>query len=210
MHNITTLIISITAFITALTGLALALRKFQKEAKETVENLKSMNDINIEIVNRMEFLKEYLDADRIQIYDFHNGEHYKNGRSAMKVSCTFEVVRAKTKRCHMDLQSIPISCIPKFINALLSEEEMNVCDIEEIKDTMPATYNLKKSEEIKSFYDIVINNKENEPVAFLGIQYTRNKHDKFSEDEKNEILKMKFFIEENFEKMKSKKKKRGK
>ena len=196
MENVTTVIVSITAFITACSGLIISLKKAKKEVEETIpKKVKNQSNVNLEIINRMEFLKEYLKADRIQIYDFHNGGHYANGRSALKTSCTFEVVRAGIKKYQMELQSIPLSCIPHFIDDLLNKNCMNVNDLEDIKDTMPSTYSLKSGQSIKSFYDVVITNKAKEPIGFLGIQYVANTHKPYNENEKNEILKLKFFIE---------------
>lgn len=37
---------------------------------------------------------------------------------------------------------------------------------------MPATYELKRRQNIASFYDVILNNKDNEPVGFLAIQYS--------------------------------------
>lgn len=78
---------------------------------------------------------------------------------------------------------------------------MQINDLEDIKDTMPATYSLKKSQNVKSYFDIVLNNEEDEPIGFLAIQYENENKVNFSEKELNEILKLKFFIEENLEKM---------
>ena len=66
---------------------------------------------------------------------------------------------------------------------------------------MSSTYNLKKDQGVKSFYDVVIHNKDREPIGFLAIQYITENKVIFTKDEENEILKLKFFIEENLEKM---------
>ena len=149
----------------------------------------------------MEEVKELLNADRVQVYDFHNGGHFANGRSALKVSCSYEVCRAGIKSYQMYLQSIPLNCIPQFIKKLLNENRMKINNLEEIKDLMPATYSLKKSQNVKSYFDIILNNEFNEPIGFLAIQYESINKVNFSEKELNEILKLKFFIEENLEKM---------
>ena len=205
MEDITTIIVSITALITAIGGMFVALKKTKKEIEETIpKKIKKQCDIDIEIVKRMEEIKEFLNADRVQIYDFHNGGHYANGRSALKVSCSYEVCRAGVKSYQMYLQSIPLNCIPQFIKELLNNSKMQINDLEDLKEEMPATYNLKKGQGIKSFYDVILNNDNNEPIGFLAIQYSETNKVNFSEIENNEILKLKFFIEENLEKMVSK------
>lgn len=202
MENITNMIISLTALLTAIAGLIVALNKAKKTIEETIpQKIKKQCNIDYLIINKMEEVKELLNADRVQVYDFHNGGHFANGRSALKVSCSYEVCRAGIKSYQMYLQSIPLNCIPQFIKMLLNKNRMIINDLEEIKDIMPATYSLKKSQNVKSYFDIVLNNEENEPIGFLAIQYENENKVNFSEKELNEILKLKFFIEENLEKM---------
>ena len=57
---------------------------------------------------------------------------------------------------------------------------------------MPATYQLKKSQGIKSFFDIIIKNKNDEPIGFLAVQFCKNNHN-VKEDE---ILRFVGFLEE--------------
>ena len=202
MENITSMIISLTALLTAIAGLIVALNKAKKTIEETIpQKIKKQCNIDYLIINKMEEVKELLNADRVQVYDFHNGGHFANGRSALKVSCTYEVCRAGIKSYQMYLQSIPLNCIPQFIKKLLNENRMKINNLEEIKDLMPATYSLKKSQNVKSYFDIILNNEFNEPIGFLAIQYESINKVNFSEKEINEILKLKFFIEENLEKM---------
>ena len=84
---------------------------------------------------------------------------------------------------------------------MLNNGKLKVNNIEDIKDSMPATYDIKKGQEVGSFYDIILNNKDNDPIAFLAIQFTTVNKIDFTQSELQEILKLKFFIEENLEKM---------
>ena len=197
MDNINTIIISLTALLTSICGLLVTFKKVKKEVEETIPaKIKKQTNADLEIINKMEYAKEILGADRVQIYDFHNGGHYANGRSALKTSCTYEVVRAGVKKCQRELQAVPLSCIPHFIDELLRNNILEINNLEDIKDSMPATYSLKKEHSIKSFYDIILENSEGDPIGFLGIQYTNGPHKKYTEHEKQEILKLKFFVEE--------------
>lgn len=66
------------------------------------------------------------------------------------------------------MQAVPLTCIPKFVETLLNQNELKINDLEEIKNSMPATYELKKEQEIASFFDIILNNKEKEPIRFFS------------------------------------------
>lgn len=202
MEWITAFLVGITAIISALGTLVVTAYKTKKQLEEIIPyKLRRQCNIDIEIISRMEELKELLGADRVQIYDFHNGGHYANGRSALKTSCTYEVVRSGVQGYQGMLQAIPLSCIPHFTSRLINECEFDCTNLENIKNVMPGTYGLKKSQGIKSFYDIILNNKKGEPIGFLGIQYVDKCHKTYNSKDKNEVLRLKFFIEENLEKM---------
>lgn len=206
METITTFITGFTALVVSVTALIVTLIKSKKEIEETLpQKIQKQCNIDMNIINRLENVKEILKADRVQIYDFHNGIHYANGRSALKTSCSFEVVRSGIKGHQKELQSVPLSCIPVFIKTLLNSGELQINDLEEIKETMPATYELKKSQDVVSFFDIILNNKNKEPIGFLAIQYNEKDKAEFTKEEMNEILKLKFYIEENLERMVTKK-----
>lgn len=73
MEEITSIIIGLTALVTALASLFVALVKAKKEIENSIpRKIKSQCNIDNEIIKRMEELKEYLNADRVQVYDFHN------------------------------------------------------------------------------------------------------------------------------------------
>ena len=42
--------------------------------------LPRQNKLDLEILNKLEYVKEILNADRIHVYEFHNGEHYSDYR----------------------------------------------------------------------------------------------------------------------------------
>ena len=94
------------------------------------------------------------------------GGHYANGRSALKTSCSYEVVRTSVKGHQKELQAIPLSCIPKFVKILLDKKELQINNLEELKEQMPATYLLKKEQNVASFFDIILNNRYGEPIRF--------------------------------------------
>ena len=148
------------------------LEKWRQEDKVNVsKNIEKQSKLDCEIMTEADKLKELLNADRVQIYEFHNGVHYANGRSALRTSCTYEACRFGVEGCIDRLNGIPLSVIPIFIKTLLDKGELLVKDLEDIKETMPSTYNLKKSMSIQSFYDFTIHNINGEPVGFVAVQF---------------------------------------
>lgn len=148
------------------------LDKVMDEKKSDVpKKIGKQSEIDCLIMKEAEKLKELLNADRVQVYEFHNGTHYANGRSALKTTCTYETCRYGISSCLNILSGIPLSIIPSFIKTLLDRGELLVKDLEDIKPTMPSTYALKSTMGIKSFYDVVIRNEVGEPVGFVAVQF---------------------------------------
>lgn len=73
MEFITTFITKLTPLIVSITALIVAIIKSKKEIEETLpRKIQKQCSIDIEITNRLEDIKELLNADRVQVYDFHN------------------------------------------------------------------------------------------------------------------------------------------
>lgn len=195
-ENLTNLGANLAIIITAV---ATVIKVFQKKLNDLAEdnvgklrgNIKLQSEFDTKIMKKLEDVREQLNADRVQVYDFHNGIHYANGRSAIRISCTYESVRYSIKSFQNSLNGIPISCLPNFISSLLSNGEFICKDIESIKEQYPATYSFKKNMDIKSFYDIVFHNSDGDVVGFIAIQFCNNKYNIDSET----IQKLVWFVE---------------
>ena len=66
------------------------------------------SQIDLNILKRIEEVKELLKVDRVHVYEFHNGGHYVNGYSALKVSYTYEAYLVSITRIQKENLSIPI------------------------------------------------------------------------------------------------------
>ena len=151
------------------------------------------NKIDLEITNQMEYVKELVNADRIHLYEFHNGEHYSDYRSAYKFSCSYEVARAGKRAVRKDCIQLPISVMPRFINKITTEGKFYCDDIEKIKDSMASTYEFKNNLGIKSFYDVAIKNSEGTIIGFVAVQWDKETTPRLNE---HEIMKLAWLIEE--------------
>ena len=133
--------------------------------------VKEQNVIDIEIMQKMDYYKESLNADRILLFEFHNGQHYSNYRSALKMSASYEVFRAGLETTQEKCLNLPTSIMPQLIHQI-TEEGYCVCrDIEDINKDMPNSYQFKKSLGIKSFYDVAIRDKNNAVIGFVAVQW---------------------------------------
>ena len=102
-------------------GLFFCKQYLDKYFKKTnvAKMLPRQNKLDMEMLNKLEYVKEILNADRIHIYEFHNGEHYSSNRPAYKFSCTYEVFKAGNKPVQQECINLPTNCMPSFVNKII-------------------------------------------------------------------------------------------
>ena len=73
MEKFITLLNTIASLLIAFAGVYVAYKNSKKTVEEALPTkIKKQCNIDLEINTRMEYIKEFLSADRVQIYDFHN------------------------------------------------------------------------------------------------------------------------------------------
>ena len=157
------------------------------------KKIPGQNKIDLEIMTQMDYTKELLNADRIHIYEFHNGDHYSDYRSAYKFSCSYEAIKAGKVPVRTKCINLPISVMPKFINKITTEGMFACDDISKIKDDMPSTHAFKRELGVKSFYDVAIRNASGNIIGFVAIQWDKGTIPTMNEDE---IKRLVWYIEE--------------
>ena len=146
--------------------------KYQKEHPvQIAESIVEQNSIDLRIIEKMDYYKELLKADRILLFEFHNGQHYSNYRSALKMSASYEVYRAGLESSREKCANLPIAIMPRFIADITKKGRAFCKDIEEIKNEMGNSYEFKKSIGIKSFYDVAIRDEDQNVVGFVAVQW---------------------------------------
>ena len=146
--------------------------KYQKEHKPNIsDEVTKQNPIDLDIIEKMDYYKELLKADRILLFEFHNGQHYSNYRCALKMSASYEVYRAGLESSREKCSNLPIAIMPRFIAAITREGFTWCKDIEEIRYDMGNSYEFKKSIGIKAFYDVAIKDECGNVVGFVAVQW---------------------------------------
>ena len=146
--------------------------KYQKEHKPNIsDEVTRQNPIDLDIIEKMDYYKELLKADRILLFEFHNGQHYSNYRSALKMSASYEVYRAGLESSREKCSNLPIAIMPRFIAAITREGFAWCKDIEEIRYDMGNSYEFKKAIGIKAFYDVAIKDECGNIVGFVAVQW---------------------------------------
>lgn len=161
----------IAAVVIASTTIKKKLDGYFNSKKENVpDKVIKQSDIDNKILTKMEHTKEALGADRILVFDFHNGEHFANGRSALRMSASYEVTKYGIERKQNNLQKLPLSILPNLIKELLEKGFFVVDDFEKFKDMQPE-YSICASLGMKSLYNYIIKNEKGAPVGFVSIEF---------------------------------------
>lgn len=92
-------------------------KKFFDPSKMIIKNVQ-VRDFLIE-------LRALIDADRVKLFQFHNGEYYVSGESVMKISMTHVAVKTGISYPEMannHYSSIPTSYMTRVLQSLYKEE----------------------------------------------------------------------------------------
>ncbi len=156
------------------------------------------NDTNLDIYKHMNYYKELLKADRILLFEFHNGQHYSNYRSALKMSASYEVYRAGLDSVMVQCTNIPIAIMPKLIRDITTKEYTYCPDIEMIKGDMGNSYNFKKSIGTQAYFDLPLHDKDGIIIGFVAVEWANAipSHVHLEEDYKDELFHLAWKLEE--------------
>lgn len=161
------------------------------------EGVKEQSAISKEIIDTMDYYKEMLNADRILLFEFHNGQHYSNYRSALKMSVSHEVYKASLTSVRDKCSGLPIAVMPHFVTAITTEGCASCKDLEDIKGKMGSSYEFKKSLGIQSFYDVAIRDIEGNIIGFVAVQWNNT----MNEFDTQNILKLAGYLESSIKKL---------
>lgn len=128
-------------------------------------------EINTKIKNAIESFRRKMDADRVYIFEYHNGESNLNGLPFAKVSATYEILKPGVSSFKSRLQGIPSGLILEFNQNLLTNKHISVPNIIDYKDIDPVGNSVLIRPDAKSFYVALINNINGYPIGFIGMDY---------------------------------------
>ena len=145
--------------------------EIDKNKSDVSNGVREQNEIDLAIMEKMDYYKELLNADRVLLFEFHNGQHYSSHRNALKMSVSYETFRAGLPSVREQCSNLPVAIMPQFIADITNKGKSICVDLEQIKHSMGNTYEFKKALGIKSYYDVAIHDKENNIIGFVAVQW---------------------------------------
>lgn len=114
-------------------------------------------------------------ADRLSIYEYHNGGKTINGVDFKKCSNTYEAVGLGIEEKYLEHQNIPIS-VNFLWSKLLNEKKTTfISDVDDLEKCDETIYAFLKQHNIKSYYSKLIKDFDNKPIGFIVIVYYKHK-----------------------------------
>ena len=136
---------------------------------EKVDELKKDITNNVLIQQMLNDLMLKYKADRAYIFQFHNTIKYYDGTHRNHQSMSFEVCNNGVSPEAHNLQNIPVSLYPLFLQQIMLER-MNYCDVNEIQEHTTKSELLRQG--VKSIC-IAPYFKNGNFVAYIGIDYVK-------------------------------------
>ncbi len=125
---------------------------------------------DIEIITRLEEVRDEINADRISIYSFHNGGEYYSGKSMQKLTCSYEVVQPGVSRTQLLAQNIPVSACLGTLQSLMENKEFHCIDVENNYPESGCKYQLLEHG-VKSTYQYAIFNLERKAIGVIRADF---------------------------------------
>lgn len=142
-------------------------KHFKDNFKYSLESSKIINGI-------LDKLLYDLNADRIYIFQYHNGGSNIEGIPFARCSNTHERCEVGVTPHIQNYQNLPLAMYGFRTDLIIKGDIIEVHDLSTLKDTDKSAYNLLKSQNIKSLYVAGLYNDQCRPIGFLGVDYIRN------------------------------------
>jgi len=111
-------------------------------------------------------------AERVSIYEFHNGGKNLAGIEFKKCSNTYEAVSLETRPIIKEMQNLPLSVNPLWSRTLVTKTDIIIPSVDKLEDTFLKGY--LESQSIKTYYSSILQDYDNTSIGFITLEYYHN------------------------------------
>lgn len=108
-------------------------------------------------------------ADRVSIYEYHNGGKNLQGIEFKKCSGTYEAVELEIKPIIKEMQNLPVSINPLWSKLLASKDAIRVPNVSTLSDNFLKSY--LEVQSIKTYYSILLIDYDHSPIGFISLEF---------------------------------------
>lgn len=145
------------------------LQNKKKEKKNCIIEYTRQNE-NVE--KALEYTLDKLHADRVYIFEFHNGEHFYSGNHQQKFSATYESVGPGISSESLNLQNLRVSTFNHFIKDII-DYKIHIFD-SDYKNKKSLCYNWFKQRGIQNSYAFPIKTLNKKIIGIICIDFNKN------------------------------------
>lgn len=128
------------------------------------------NQIQIQLYH----LLQTFAAERVSIYEFHNGGKNLAGVEFKKCSNTYEAVSLEIKPIIKEMQNLPLSINPLWNKTLASRTDIIIPDVKNLNDLFLKSY--LETQDISAYYSTLLQDYSNTPIGFISLEYYKKGH----------------------------------
>lgn len=126
-----------------------------------------------ENANKIQILMYHIlrsfNADRVSIYEFHNGGKNLQGIEFKKTSNTYEAVELEIKPIIKEMQNLPISINPLWNKLLATRKSIKIASVSSLEDNFLKSY--LEAQSIKTYYSILLLDYDQSPIGFISLEF---------------------------------------
>lgn len=178
-----------SCIVAATTILSLFLKDYlQKKKSEEKACVEKCTIQNANVDKAVRYALDVLNADRVSVYEFHNGESFYSGSHQQKFSCTYESLKAGVSSEALNQQGLRISTFNQFILEVINEKLFKFHNIDMLEDSLLKNWFSDRGVRSVSSIPIITLNKN--IIGILSVEFT-------SESRKMDEKEIQFLIEQS-------------
>lgn len=148
-------------------------KALSKSADQFAVHFPSIVNQSSEVLARLRHLRSDIRADRIMVFQYHNGSHNISGVDFAKMSCTHEVVKPGLKSVQQELLNLPVSAYMSLTDAAFGKENTYIPRTTVFSKYDISTYEFFKNHRAKSAVVLPITDDDDNIFGFIVVEYMR-------------------------------------
>ena len=176
------LVVAFVTLISTFAGIWIKTKLAREKKDRELEDATIKNENILLLLKR---LIKTLDAGRVYIFEFHNGNYFSSGLPMQKFTCTYEVVEdGISAECH-NPGEYRVSNFNEYIMNIIKQRDFIIEDVDSMQEK-PLLKNLLIQKGVKSLYNFPIRDIKDKTIGFIGVDFVKE-NVKLNEENINQL-----------------------
>jgi hypothetical protein len=160
-----------SCIVAATTIISLFLKDFlQKKKNQASLSVEKCTIQNTNVEKAIRYTLDVLNADRVSVYEFHNGESFYSGSHQQKFSCTYEYFKAGVSSEALGQQGLRVSTFNQFVSQIINEKIFKYSNTQNLDDSLLKNWFEDKG--VKSIVAIPIITLNKNIIGMISVEST--------------------------------------